>query len=795
MSKATLRAARTLWTGLAVFLLNACAPRAVLLREPAQVAGRTDLKVSPEEREALDKEIKTAPEGSERRARALYLLGMAAFEDGRWDEAGKLFQKVETQHKNSGWDQPAIFMMGAALEKLNDPARAFVQYQRLLDFKGLAGLGEASHKACERLASSPMNPEQLEQLILFPAAPAFQPSLRIKSIQNLLSGATQASLSPSARSDQVMLAIEDFRKNWPSSIWEGELSRLALEADKAVPVDLRAVGLLVPLSGAQSGWGSQARQAAELALEEANASLPAAEQLRLVEADEGDNSATALASFRKLSSEDNVVGVLGPLSSDSSHALLPLAASRRTPLLSPGALRPDLAGASPYFFRNGLTLEMQGRSMADHALVELKLSRVAELYPDKPYGRALAGAFASRVSELGGTVLASVSYAARSSDFKDILVGLGGSNPTEMKEADADEKRAQQKSVERASTSMGRVLLQMKAALEAQGSGADSGMDTLTSYRSLSFPARVAVFDFASDTGAAVFNASRRFSDLFARTLGELDELVLLPPDEGMRRLNERQLKPEALSPQLAAEIGRSMNADFVLMGQVAELNPDWQYLSETAKEDSKAGRQAREDIELFGKSQVFKIRTEILEARGGTEVAHAQFEFSKARPQSSNRMGLQALYVPSNADEAVQVASAMSFCDLKLMLLGCDLWNGPQLLQSDNTSGLEGACFSVGFFADSKDPAVKNFVEAYKRKYASIPGPLAAQFYDAARIIFQILRQGLHGREELRAGLSKLHGFEGVSGRTSFDGMQDAVKRVPILKVDMASKSFEEVP
>jgi hypothetical protein len=419
---------------------------------------------------------------------------------------------------------------------------------------------------------------------------------------------------------------------------------------------------------------------------------------------------------------------------------------------------------------------------------------VAALYPDTPYGQILAKAFSARVTELGATVLASITYSAGNSDFKDIFVQLGGVNPTAMKEAETQEKRAQQASVERASSVLGKAILDLKAQMEGRSATAEGQGDTLSTYRALSFPARVAVFDFASVTSAAAYNAGRSFSDRFARVLGQLEELTVLSPEDGLKRLHERALQPESLTAELAADLGRAMNADFVLSGSVTELSPDWAYLAEAMQGSGKEARQARSDAELFGKNQVFQVTAVMLDARSASVVASARFEASKMRPPVPNAMGLQALYMPGKASEAVQAASAMSFCDLKWTLLGCDLWKGPELLQSDNAAALEGARFSAGFFADGTDPALRHFVDAYKRRYADIPGQVAAQAYDAALIMAGSLRSGAKSREELRQAIFNLHNFDGVSGRTSFDGRQDAFKRVPILKVNSVSRTFEQV-
>jgi hypothetical protein len=236
------------------------------------------------------------------------------------------------------------------------------------------------------------------------------------------------------------------------------------------------------------------------------------------------------------------------------------------------------------------------------------------------------------------------------------------------------------------------------------------------------------------------------------------------------------------------------MDADYALMGSVIELSPDWDYLREAAKRSGREGRQARADIELFSKNQVFQVEAALVDVRGGTVMASARFEAEKMLPPPANTLGLQGLYIPSRAVDAVQAASAMNFCDLKLVLFGSDLWKSQELIQNDNSAYLEGAKFSTGFFAESEHPQVKKFTAAYKERYAAMPGQIAAQAYDATWIMGRALKGGASSREELRQAIRHTKNHDGASGRTSFDGRSDAVKRVPILRVNSVSRTFEQV-
>jgi len=436
------RAAGPFVAGLVLLLyLNGCSPKIAEVKDASTVEGRLDVSVSPEQRQEFSLELQQGANGL-KAARALYFLGLAEFQDGHFAEAGKYFQKIALGYPNSGWDRASIFMMAVVLERINDPSRALVQYQRLIEplsntpTAAVEGeLSQESRKATLRLINGPLTEEEVDQLIQYPLLPEFLPNLYLKRVQLLVDKASASGISGTALVDDAFLAIDDFNHRFPDSPEKKEIDRLARLADQAVPVDKKALGLILPLGGGDASAGEQLRQGAQLAIDEANEGLAPADQIKLIVEDEGQTTQDAMASARKLILDSEVIGVIGPMSSDACIAVLPLANARRTPLLSPYAMRPDLASVSPYFFRNCLTLQNEAVAMADHALLAMKITRVAELYPDTPYGRALAAAFQSRVTELGGTVSTSISYTSGSSDFKDIFVGLGGC------ESDRNERR------------------------------------------------------------------------------------------------------------------------------------------------------------------------------------------------------------------------------------------------------------------------------------------------------------------------------------------------------------------
>jgi ABC-type branched-subunit amino acid transport system substrate-binding protein len=602
----------------------------------------------------------------------------------------------------------------------------------------VADLPERGRAAAKRLAES-MPVDGLRQVIQGAyAQPEFEAPMRLRVIEgDLAQGLT----------DTARAGLQAFLLKFPTGPGLERADAISKRLDSAVPVDAQSLGLLVPKSGPLAAYGQQVQQGVELAIAAANEGRPEAERFKLIVVDEGGSTQSAYQAALGLIEQQKVLCLLGPLSSDAAQGLMPLLAGRRVPLFSPSASRPDLAGASPWFFRNTLIPPRLAAAVADHAVIARKLTRVAALVPDTPFGQALGAAFSARVAELGGAVPLSLTYAPGTRDFKPQVLGLGGVDPSEAKNADSDEKRSQQARVDEASTALGRYLLTAAEAL------------TVPAGVTVTPRLRVAVVDFAEDTASAELNAGRAFADRFARTLAQLPELEIVGPQACGDWMKSQQIDPSKLSlPQVAA-LGQALNAPYVLGGGSAEFTPD----------------KPRRD-------RSFSLLAQVWNAAKGEIGASRRFTWTKYRPPAANPGGLQALFVPATAEDLGRLLPTLAFCELNLPLLGTDQWDRPELQQ--HLTELEGAVFSAAYWADSPDPAVQKFDAAYRAAYAARPGPLAAQAYDAASLVLQRVKDGARDRNALRSALASTHDWAGVSGRTSFDGQQDAVKRPVLVRI-----------
>jgi ABC-type branched-subunit amino acid transport system substrate-binding protein len=152
-----------------------------------------------------------------------------------------------------------------------------------------------------------------------------------------------------------------------------------------------------------------------------------------------------------------------------------------------------------------------------------------------------------------------------------------------------------------------------------------------------------------------------------------------------------------------------------------------------------------------------------------------------------------QAIFIPDEPQKVGMLASQLAYFDIKdLTLLGTNLWHSEALLRLAQPY-VQGAIFPDAFFADSGEPAVREFVEAFKASYQERPGFMEAIVYDTAMILFQtVSRPDVRYRGDIAAALTSSQGFSGATGFTRFEKNGDADKTLHVLQV--RGKKFIEV-
>ncbi|PLX89722.1 MAG: hypothetical protein C0618_00500 [Desulfuromonas sp.] len=143
------------------------------------------------------------------------------------------------------------------------------------------------------------------------------------------------------------------------------------------------------------------------------------------------------------------------------------------------------------------------------------------------------------------------------------------------------------------------------------------------------------------------------------------------------------------------------------------------------------------------------------------------------------------ALFIPDYADRVGLIAPQLAFYGIEdIPLLGINGWNSPDLLRLAGKF-VQNAVFVDGFFANSHSPLVQEFVEFYRERFDEEPSILEAQAFDVANILLTLVgHPETRTRESVRAALTHLDNYPGVTGPTRFDFIGEAEKPLFLLQV-----------
>ena len=200
------------------------------------------------------------------------------------------------------------------------------------------------------------------------------------------------------------------------------------------------IGVIAPLSGDLSALGLGIQHSVELAVKQANESnaipgwkLEVAAKDDEAKPDVGKNAATAL------SSDTDVIGVVGTLNTSVSQQVQPVLAPKNIVQVSPANTGPGLTqGANwqtdpkrpyPTYFRTCTTDAVQGPFAARYLYETAKITKVATIHDKKAYGQGLVGTFTEEFKKLGGTVVEAETINPDDSNYQAVISAIKPSAP------------------------------------------------------------------------------------------------------------------------------------------------------------------------------------------------------------------------------------------------------------------------------------------------------------------------------------------------------------------------------
>lgn len=193
------------------------------------------------------------------------------------------------------------------------------------------------------------------------------------------------------------------------------------------------IGVNYELSGGVATYGKASVDGIKLAVDQINeAGGVNGKQIELVVYDNKSEPAEATTLATKLMTQDKVLAQLGPATSGSFKAVIPVATKNQVPVASGSATADDVTvnadgSVNEFAFRVCFNDSFQGTAMANFASNKLN-AKSAVIIKDtsSDYAKGLAENFSKTFTANGGTIVAEEAFAAKDTEFSGILTRIKG---------------------------------------------------------------------------------------------------------------------------------------------------------------------------------------------------------------------------------------------------------------------------------------------------------------------------------------------------------------------------------
>jgi ABC-type branched-subunit amino acid transport system substrate-binding protein len=382
-----------------------------------------------------------------RRAARMYAAAANARE-GRLDEAYRDFD-----------DYPDAYLGSAVLDRDRD-----VLWPLLIEGLWRAGRPAPALEAAGRLYQEAADLKAADQLRRFAKTRGFEaaealPTRRLESALEEAGAFVTATAGWAYLLDRLKTGelgeagrkeIDRFYTEVTAALTEigaGErVSELSIRRATVGGAERLTIGAILPLSGKNKQVGNRVMQGMLLAMDAFEARV--APRVTLIFADSADPAGEVV---ERLQTQGASV-LAGPLDSSRAEAFAEVAQKKQLPLVAltsrhplaktePGSVRDQelVSGGSTnpaaqrsegvWVFQNFMDPGAETRGVVDVAYEKLGDRRFAIAYPDIGYGSYLKDVYHRRVRQLGGSVVKSVEYKRKGSDYTQVAKQIAAAKP------------------------------------------------------------------------------------------------------------------------------------------------------------------------------------------------------------------------------------------------------------------------------------------------------------------------------------------------------------------------------
>lgn len=190
------------------------------------------------------------------------------------------------------------------------------------------------------------------------------------------------------------------------------------------------IGVSGPLTGPAAQYGAQWKKGFDLALEEVNAKGGVkGRPLKVVFEDSQNDPRQAVAIAQKFVADPKILIELGDFASPTSMAASPI--YQRGGLVQLGFTNshPDFTKGGDYIWSNSTSQAEEAPYLAEYAVKDLGLKKLAVLHLNTDWGRTSKDLFIKAAEQYGAKVVVTEGYLPDEKDFRSTLVRVREANP------------------------------------------------------------------------------------------------------------------------------------------------------------------------------------------------------------------------------------------------------------------------------------------------------------------------------------------------------------------------------
>jgi branched-chain amino acid transport system substrate-binding protein len=208
-------------------------------------------------------------------------------------------------------------------------------------------------------------------------------------------------------------------------IWFAALrDRIGVSTDRRPEV---RIGVVLPLSGPTSQYGTWIRNALEMAKDEHNQNTNHPFRVAYIYEDDAGQASTATSATRKLIAVDQVPAIFGTWSSAGVLAMAPIVEEHGVVLMA-DAVSPQVRSAGEWVFRCVPDARLS-LGVLQEPVRAARHRRVAVLYIDNEFGRDLANYMATVLKDGGAEVVLNEGYPANTANFSGVVARVKQAAP------------------------------------------------------------------------------------------------------------------------------------------------------------------------------------------------------------------------------------------------------------------------------------------------------------------------------------------------------------------------------